>query len=80
MNKAELSQALEIAQNNEDLSGETDQLDIFNGFALSNFKQITVSIHQLAALVRWQCVQMNNSIDTDALDEISRCRHKFIVV
>lgn len=80
MTKTELKQAVEVAKSNADLKSEIDNIHIFNGFALSNFNPITVTVEQVAALVRWQCFQFDGGIDAEALNEIATCgKKKFIV-
>ena len=79
MRKAELSEALKLAQDpNVDLSAEDD---LFNGFGLPDFKPVTCTIRQLAKLVRWQCICLNGAVDGNNLNEIAEIgRKKFIVV
>lgn len=76
MTKDQLQCAVEIATSNEDLSTEMEQIDIFSGYGLSNFKPVTVTVKQLAALVRWQCAQFNGGIDAQALNEIAELGKK----
>ena len=82
MTKDELNKAADIAQSDTDLSNETDQIHIFDGFALPDFKPVYVTIEQVAALIRWQCVLLNGAgFNADAFDEVARIgKRKFIVV
>lgn len=69
MNKTQLSAALELALSKDQLDRE--DTDMFLGFALLAFKPIYCTIRQLAALVRWQAVNFNGTIDQAALNEIA---------
>lgn len=76
MKKDQLQRAVEIATSDEDLSTEMEQIDIFSGFGLPDFEPVTVTVKQLAALVRWQCSQFNGGIDAQALNEIAELGKK----
>jgi hypothetical protein len=79
MTKAQLSTAITLAQSKDPLTGE--DISLFDGFGLKDFKPVTCTLRQLAALVRWQAVNFNGTIDAAALNEIvSAGRHKFDVV
>ncbi len=82
MTTKQLAQAVELAvDSNLSLQSEWDQLHIFDGFGLFNFKQVTVTLKQLAALVRWQCLYLPGGIDAEALDEIAKAgKTKFMVL
>jgi len=78
MNKNELNQALTIAQSNESL-GHVD-ISIFEGFGLSSYAPVNVTIRQVASLIRWQAIQLNGEIDAQNFDEIANVgRTKFRV-
>lgn len=80
MKKSQLDQAVKVAQD-QSQSLLNEDITIFNGFALTGFKTVVCTIRQLAALVRWQAVQLNGSIEGTALNEIANIgRHKFNVV
>jgi hypothetical protein len=79
MNRTQLNAAVTLAQTNADLSAHDDS--ILHGFGLHAFAPVVVTIPQLARMIRWQCVQLNGGIDSDALNEIARIgRTKFTVV
>jgi len=79
MNRTDLDSALAIARSDRAL--DLDDLALFDGFGLPDFRPVTCTIDALAALVRWQCVRFDGSIDGEALDEIARYgRHRFAVL
>ena len=69
MNKNELSQAFDLARSKADLSQEN--IDIFDGFGLDEFKSVYVTIGQVARLIRWQCGCFDGSWDSHNLQEIA---------
>ena len=87
MTRNELSLAVAMAQSDEELptfigeNGSQRLIDLFNGFGLADFAPVHVTIRDLAALVRYECIMMNGEIDNAALTEISELgKTKFIVV
>lgn len=77
MTKAQLDKAVAMARVGD---VDSDSLEIFNGFGLCEFHPITCTLRALAALVRWQCFQLNGEIDCAALNEIRTAgRAKFMV-
>jgi len=76
MTKNQLQRAVELATSEEDLTNENEQMEIFDGFGLDDFKPVTVTVKQLASLVRWQCVQFSGGINADALEEVASCGKK----
>ena len=79
MTKDQLSQALQIAKSDKDL--HLASIDIFFGFGLEDFEPVYCTIDQVAALIRWQAVQFNGGIDSDALQEVCNVgRKKFLVL
>ena len=83
MTKTELSNAVELATSDVDLGNETLQIDIFDGFGLPDFKPVTVTTRQLAALIRWQAEYLGggSGLDAAALNEIATIgRKRFLVV
>ena len=79
MKATDLDTALAIARS--DASLNTDDLALFDGFALPGFRPVTCTVEALAVLVRWQCVCFDGSIDGEALAEIAECgRHRFTVL
>ena len=82
MTKEELSKARELATNEDvDLAAETGQIDIFNGYALPDFKPVYVTIEMVAALIRWEALWFNGNLDANALNAIAAAgRKKFLVL
>ena len=79
MRKADLDKALAIARSKAPL--DMAETAIFDGFGLPDFRPVTCTVEALAALVRWQCIRLNGSVDAEALDEIATCgRQRFHVL
>jgi hypothetical protein len=80
MTHNQLQRAVEIAKSNTDLLTESSQIDIFDGFGLGSFKPVTVTVKQVAALIRWQCFQFNGGIDATELNNLAYIgKKKFLV-
>lgn len=80
MNTQQLDAAMRIAQDGNERLDNEDQ-SIFDGFGLPNYKGCTCTVRQLAALIRWQCFQLNGKVDAEAFQQIADIgRHKFTVV
>jgi len=78
MTKSELSQAVNKALSNENL-GEVP--NVVDGYGLPDFKPVHITLNNLAALVRWQCVQLNGSLDSTALNELAQIgKKKFLIL
>ena len=87
MTQNELSLAVAMAQSNEELQtfvgeGSSQELnDLFLGYAMSDYKVTCITIRDLAALIRHECMQMNGELDTHQLNEIADIgKHKFSIV
>jgi len=79
MKAIDLSNALTLARS--DASLNLDDISIFDGFGLPDFRPIVCTLEALAVLVRWQCIRFDGSVDAEALDEIATCgRHRFTVL
>lgn len=79
MTAQQFKQACRIAMSDVDLS-EHD-IDIFDGFGLPDFKQVFVTLAQVARLIRWQCQYMSGGFDSEALQEVQRYgRSRFVVI
>lgn len=79
MKATDLDTALAIARSDAPLN--LDDLSLFDGFALPDFRPVTCTVEALAMLVRWQCVCFDGSIDGEALQEIATVgRHRFTVL
>lgn len=78
MTTAELKQATAIALSQEKIAAS---IDCFDGFGLPAFTPVVCTIHQLAQLIRWQCIQFNGQIDNEAMQAIQHFgRSRFHVV
>jgi len=77
MNTAQLNQAVKLAQTSNELG--FDGLEVFDGFGLNEFKHVTVTLSQMARLIRWQAFQFNGQIDAKALQEIAFHKRKFLI-
>jgi hypothetical protein len=86
MTKSEFNKACKIAFDKNvsfvDENGNMNEdISVFDGFGLSDFQPITVSLRCLAALIRWQCLCFNGNINQDELNNIAIIgKKKFTVV
>jgi len=84
MNASEFKAAFAIADNPAiDLSGE--DTSILDGFALRDFGPVTVTLRQVAAVMRWQALYIMtkpgaSKWDSEALTEIRECFRKRVTV
>jgi hypothetical protein len=79
MNKKEFKKIWEIANSKEDL-GDTD-LTRFEGCAYPEFKKIHVTSREVAALIRYQALNLNGSFDMEEVDNcIFIAREKFTLL
>ena len=79
MKRSDLQSAVSLAKTSIDLSAE--DISVFDGFGLREFRPVFVTLRQLAALVRWQCFYIGGGMDQDALAEIAEAgRTKFTLV
>lgn len=80
MNTAEFKEAFKIAESDIDLSSE--DTSVFFKFGLREFEPVTVTLHQVAALIRYQArYVMADGWDSRALNEVREAgRRKFVVV
>jgi len=69
MDRRQLERALKIAGSDKDLS--CFNLDIFDGYTLPEFDPVTVTIDDLAKLIRWQCFKLDGTIDSKELDDLA---------
>jgi hypothetical protein len=77
MNKEQLQAAFKIAESDADLMGE--DISIFDGFALKDFKPVHCTLRAVAYLMRWQARYLNGKWDQQALDEVCHwARYRFI--
>ena len=79
MTTQQLSDAVALARSGAALN--LDDLSLFDGFGLPDFRPVACTPEALAMLVRWQCVCFDGSIDQEALNEIATAgRHRFRIV
>lgn len=67
---SKLQEAYRIAVSKEDLSGV--DVDILLGIGLKVFSPVIVPVRTVAKFIRWQCVNIDGSIDGEALDEMMK--------
>jgi len=67
MTKKQINQALEIANSDKDLSNI--DLKPFFGYACKGFKPVDCPINAVACLMRWQCFQLDGTIDTEEFND-----------
>jgi len=78
MTTQEFKAAFAIAKQSHDMPPE--DISMFDGFGLPDFQPVTVTLPQLASLIRWQAACFNGSWDATALEEIRSCgRRRFVV-
>ena len=87
MTRNELSLAVALAQSDDELEtfvgeGSSQRLiDTFNCFGMANFQAVHITIRDLAALVRHECMQMNGELCNRAMAEIAELgKSKFHIV
>jgi hypothetical protein len=83
MNKSELTKAFEIAQKpiETDMDKINSAIAIFDGFGLSDFQPVHVTLRQIAILMRWQALYFNGDWDMKEINDIAYVgRKKFIVI
>jgi len=79
MTAQQFKQACRIAMSDVDLGSQ--DIDVFWGFGLPDFKQVFVTLAQVARLIRCQCQYMSGGWDSEALQEIQRYgRNRFAVI
>ena len=79
MTTTEFKKAFEVASGKADLSHAS--LDPFNGFGLSEFERVFVTVAQVARLIRWQAQLVNGGWDNAALTEVAEVgRRKFAIL
>jgi hypothetical protein len=80
MTKKEFKDACTLAFKCPNLTGTFDNIQLFDGFGLSEFKPVACTLKDLAGLIKWQCLMFNGSVDAEALDDIWSLRKKFLVI
>ena len=69
MTSAQFKQAVALAKSDTEIK---DEIDIFDGFGLWDFKVVFVSLRQVARLIRWQCATFAGTWDSENMQEIQR--------
>lgn len=86
MNIKQLNAATKLAQDNtvrfiNDDGSHVEDISIFEGYGLHSFKPVIATIRQLAALIRWQCIAFDGTMQGEALQEIAaNGKRKFTIV
>lgn len=83
MTKAQLAKALELARTptSPAVALGWGDVDMFSGFALPGFGPVTCTLEQLAALLQWQAVRFDGSVDAEALAEVAKYgKARFVVL
>ena len=70
MTVPQLKAALIIAKADVKIDEHVHSLIPFDGFGLSDFKPVEVTIEQVARLIRYQAAYMNGDWDEQAIEEI----------
>ena len=79
MNVQEFKAAFAVAKAEESMI-DVD-ISVFWGFGLPDFKQVFVTLRQVAALIRWQCGTFAGDWDAQALQEIQHYgRTRFVIL
>lgn len=79
MTKEEFKKAMEISREEDDMS-EVD-ISVFQGYGLPGFGRIHVTLRQVAALIRWECLQFNGEYDGKKLNYVANTgRQRFQII
>lgn len=80
MNKAEMTQALAIAKDNTiDLLNE--DISLFDGYGLSDFVPVHVTLRQVARIIRWQAQCLDGTWDANEINQIAnKGRKRFMII
>lgn len=80
MRLAEFKRAFQIAKDKE-IDINLSEIDVFSGFGLPDFKPVSVTINQIAGLIRWQAHCLDGSWNNEALEEIRNLgRKRFLIL
>lgn len=81
MTKNELAEARKIADSDELLSEDNASIYPFDGFGLTDFQPVYVTLKQVARLIRWQCFRMDGTIDEEEFQCIAQHgKRKFLII
>lgn len=81
MKAAEFKKALKMAMDNTcELPGYmSKEMSVFAGCALHN-ERLFVTLEQVAALIRGECVNMDNNLDYEQLKETQNLSKRFDII
>ena len=78
MTLAEFRQAFKLAQSDEEIT--ENYQEVFDGYGLRDFQPVTVTIRQVARLMRWQAQYLSGGWDNEELNTIREVgRKKFLI-
>ena len=78
MTKQELSHALAVAKTEQQIF---EDIEVFDGYGLLDFKSVQTTVKAVAKLIRWQCFRLDGSVDTQELSDLAtHARRKFIII
>lgn len=81
MTTQEFKKAFDLAKRRKS-HGEIPDTDIgmFSGFALRDFRPVTVTLEQVARLIRWQAQMFNGDWDAEQLGIIREAGRKGFII
>lgn len=78
--KDEFKQAMKLATTYE-VGLMAEDIAVFDGYGLKDFPQVYVTIRQVAALIRWQAVRFDGTLDSQEISDLGWvARRKFVVI
>ena len=80
MNTLQMREATELARNSNDRELTEVDTTILFGCALSNFKPVTTTIRVVAAMIRYQCIQLNGEFDTEELNSLANIFRRKVTI
>jgi len=81
MNKAEQSKLWERVKARTGIDFAMTNLHLFDGYGLKEFKAVSVTLDDVADLVRWQCAVFNGTWDLVEFNSILKfSKTKFIII
>lgn len=74
MTSQQFSAAVAMARDNRIELLDRYDINILSGFALPDFRPVSIILEVAAACIRWQCAQFDGGWDNEAMEE---CREFF---
>jgi hypothetical protein len=74
MTKQQFDKAVALATSQEDLSAHDD--NVLHGCGLPDFRPVTVTLAACARFIRWHCVCLNGTVDSEALNDMRAISRK----